>query len=53
VLIPLGDVILVFLERGFESLKHLLLHAGSGLVTAASAFWLLRQSSHDNKGGFT
>jgi hypothetical protein len=51
VLIPVGDVILVFLERGFESPKHLLLHAGSGLVMAASSFWLLAQSSHDNKGG--
>ena len=51
VLIPAGDVILVLLERGFESPKHLLLHAGSGLVMAASALWLLRQSSHDNTGG--
>jgi Domain of unknown function (DUF4267) len=51
VLIPIGDVILVFLERGFESLTHLLLHAGSGLVMAAGALWLLAQSSHDNKGG--
>jgi hypothetical protein len=48
-LIPAGDVILVFLERGFESPKHLLLHAGSGLVMALSASSLL-QSSH-NKGG--
>ncbi|MEE1656089.1 DUF4267 domain-containing protein [Microvirga sp. CF3062] len=53
VLIPAGDVILVFLERGFESLTHLLLHAGSGLVMAASALWLLAQSTHDNKGGFS
>jgi hypothetical protein len=53
VLIPVGDVILVFLERGFESPKHLLLHAGSGLVMAAGAFWLLAQASHDNKGGFS
>jgi hypothetical protein len=53
VLIPSGDVILVFLERGFESLTHLLLHAGSGLVMAAASLWLFKQSSHDNKGGFT
>jgi len=53
VLIPAGDVALVILERGFESPKHLLLHAGSGLVMAAGALWLLRQSSHDNKGGFS
>ena len=53
VLIPAGDVILVFLERGFESPKHLLLHAGSGLVMAVASLWLLAQSTHDNKGGFT
>ena len=51
VLIPAGDVVLVFLERGFESPKHLLLHAGSGLVMAISSLWLLAHSSHDNKGG--
>jgi hypothetical protein len=51
IFIPAGDVILVFLERGFESPKHLLLHAGSGLVMAASSLWLLVQASHDNKGG--
>jgi hypothetical protein len=50
VLIPIGDVILVFLERGFESPKHLLLHAGSGIVMAGSALWLLAQASNDNKG---
>jgi len=53
ILIPAGDVILVFLDRGFESPKHLLLHAGSGLVMAAGALWLLAQASHDNKGGFS
>ena len=53
VLIPAGDVILVFLERGFESPMHLLLHAGSGLVMAAVAFWLLTQASHDNQGGYS
>ena len=53
VLIPAGDVILVFLYRGFESPHHLLLHAGSGLVMAAGSLWLLAQASHDNKGGFT
>jgi hypothetical protein len=53
VLIPAGDVVLVFLERGFESPKHLLLHAVSGLVMAASASWLLARSLHDNKGGFS
>ncbi len=50
VLIPAGDVILVFLERGFDSPKHLLLHAFSGLVMALSSLWLL-QPSRDNKGG--
>jgi len=51
ILIPAGDVILVFLERGFESPKHLLLHAGSGIVMAAGAFWLLNRTSHRNPGG--
>ena len=50
VLIPAGDVVLVFLERGVESPKHLLLHAVSGLVMALGSMWLL-QPSHDNKGG--
>ena len=50
VLIPAGDIIIVFLERGLESPKHLLLHAGSGLVMGLSALWLLAPSSH-NKGG--
>jgi hypothetical protein len=50
VLIPVGDIIIVFLERGLESPKHLLLHAGSGLVMGLSALWLLAPSSH-NKGG--
>lgn len=53
VLIPAGDVILVFLERGFESPMHLLLHAGSGLVMAGASLWLFKQSSHDNTGGFS
>lgn len=53
ILIPVGDVILVFLDRGFESPKHLLLHAGSGIVMAAGAFWLLSRPSHHNKGGFS
>jgi hypothetical protein len=53
VLIPVGDVILVFLARGFESPPHLLLHAGSGIVMAASAFWLFKQPSHDNSGGIS
>jgi hypothetical protein len=47
VLIPIGDVIIVFLERGFASPKHLLLHAGSGIVMAAGSLWLLGRASHD------
>jgi hypothetical protein len=46
VLIPAGDVIIVFLERGFESPKHLLLHSVSGIVMAASSIWLLIGSKH-------
>ena len=53
ILIPAGDVALVLIERGFESPKHLLLHADSGIVMAASALWLLGQSSRNNTGGYT
>ncbi|WP_262297973.1 DUF4267 domain-containing protein [Microvirga sesbaniae] len=51
VLIPAGDVVLVFLARGFASPGHLLIHAGSGLVMAAGSFWLLGRASHHTKGG--
>jgi drug/metabolite transporter (DMT)-like permease len=53
VLIPAGDIILILLERGFESPKHLLLHGGSGIVMAAGAFWLFNQSSHNDTGGLS
>jgi hypothetical protein len=46
VLIPIGDVIVVWTERRFESPGHLLLHAGSALVMAAGAAWLLTQARH-------
>jgi hypothetical protein len=49
VLIPIGDVIIVFLERGFESPQHLLLHSGSGIVMAASSIWLLIGSKHQRE----
>jgi hypothetical protein len=45
VLIPAGDVVIVFLERGLESPGHLLLHGLSGLVMIAGAAWLLTQAS--------
>ncbi len=41
-LIPAGDVILVALARGWS--LHILLHAFSGLVMAASAAWLFARS---------
>jgi hypothetical protein len=53
VLIPAGDIILILLERGFESPKHLLLHGGSGIVMAAGAFWLFNQPSHNDTGGLS
>ena len=49
VLIPIGDVIVVWTERGFDSPGHLLLHAGSALVMAASAAWLLTQAGHHDR----
>jgi Domain of unknown function (DUF4267) len=45
VLIPVGDVVLVAAERGFAP-GHLLLHAASGLILAASSAWLLAQAAH-------
>ena len=53
VIIPVGDVIFVFLERGFSAPGHLLLHGASGAIMAASSAWLIGQASHDNKGGFS
>lgn len=44
VLIPVGDVALVAIERGLESPGHLLLHAASALTLAASAAWVLREA---------
>ncbi len=49
VLIPIGDVIVVWMERRFESPAHLLLHAGSALIMAASAAWLLTQARHHDR----
>ncbi|MCB5175030.1 DUF4267 domain-containing protein [Microvirga lenta] len=49
VLIPIGDVVIVFLERGLESPGHLLLHGGSAFVMAASAAWLLAQAKHHDR----
>jgi hypothetical protein len=40
--IPVGDVIIVALARGWS--LHILLHAFSGLVMAASAAWLFARS---------
>jgi hypothetical protein len=44
VLIPIGDVALVALERGLESPGHLALHGLSGLTLAIAAAWVLRQA---------
>ncbi len=41
VLIPVGDVTLIALERGLGSPGHLLLHGLSALILAAAAAWLL------------
>ena len=44
VLIPLGDVALLALERGLDSPAHLLLHGASALTLAAAAAWVSRQA---------
>lgn len=49
VLIPIGDVAIVWMERGLESPAHLLLHAGSAVLMAASAAWLLAQAQHHER----
>ncbi|RDI62568.1 DUF4267 domain-containing protein [Microvirga subterranea] len=49
VLIPVGDVIIVGMERGFDSPGHLLLHAGSACIMAAGAAWLLTSSKHTDR----
>ncbi|HZH51714.1 MAG TPA: DUF4267 domain-containing protein [Microvirga sp.] len=49
VLIPIGDVAIVWMERGLESPAHLLLHAGSAVLVAASAAWLLAQARHNQR----
>ena len=53
VLIPVGDVLIVFINRGFSAPAHLLLHGASAAVMAGAALWLFKQSSHDNTGGTT
>ena len=53
VLIPVGDVLIVFISRGLSAPAHLLLHGASAAVMAGAALWLFKQSSHDKTGGFT
>jgi Domain of unknown function (DUF4267) len=51
VVIPVGDVLIVFISRGLSAPAHLLLHGASAAVMAGASLWLFKQSSHDNKGG--
>lgn len=55
VLIPLGDMIIVTIERGISAPAHLLLHGASAAVMTAMSLWLFRQASqhkqHLSKGG--
>jgi hypothetical protein len=46
-LIPIGDVVIVAVERGFDSPGHLLLHGASAAMMAAASVWLLRQAAQD------
>ncbi|MFC7739502.1 DUF4267 domain-containing protein [Roseomonas sp. GCM10028921] len=45
VVIPAGDMLLVFGSHGLASPGHLLLHGFSGVVVATVALWLLRETS--------
>ena len=40
-IIPLGDVIVVTVERGLDAIPNLLLHGVSAAVMAGSSLWLL------------
>jgi hypothetical protein len=42
VLIPVGDILILFAERGLAAGVHLLLHGVSGLYMAGAALWVLR-----------
>jgi hypothetical protein len=53
VVIPVGDVLIVFINRGISAPAHLLLHGASAAVMAGASLWLFKQSSHDNTGGFS
>ena len=44
ILIPLGDIAIVAVERGWSGWGHLLLHAASGTYMAAASWWMLRQA---------
>jgi hypothetical protein len=41
VLIPVGDVVIVALERGRDSPGHLALHGASALTMAAASAWVM------------
>ena len=51
VIIPVGDVVIVAMERGFEAVPNLLLHGLSAAVMAGASLWLLAQASNDTTGG--
>ncbi|WP_230529948.1 DUF4267 domain-containing protein [Microvirga roseola] len=51
VLIPIGDMTIIAVERGLEAAGYLLLHGFSGATMLAASIWLLVRSKHDNMGG--
>ena len=51
VIIPVGDVVIVAMERGFEAVPNLLLHGLSAAAMAGASLWLLAQASNDTTGG--
>jgi hypothetical protein len=51
VIILIGDIIIVAVERGFDAVLNLLLHGASAAAMAGASLWLLAQASHDTTGG--
>ena len=49
VLIPVGDIIIVALERGWDSPGHLVLHGASALTMAAGSAWLTVEAKRQRR----
>ena len=51
VLIPIGDIAILLMERGLSAPGHLLLHGLSGLYMAGASLWTLRGSGAADEPG--